>query len=62
MPKTPSQDLQQRATSSRGDKAIFAGKCFMLSVLMEDETIPDKLVDDILASMWRQSEAILGIH
>ena len=62
MQKMPSQDLKQKETSNRSDVAIFSGKCYMLAGLMERGNVPKDLLAEVLASMWRQSEAILGIH
>ena len=56
---------KERETSSRSDVAIFSGKCFMLHLLLDDTTGPDlpsEVQESLLASMFRQSEAVLGIQ
>ena len=61
MQKKPSQDLQLTQTSSKEDKAEFARRCFLLSELLQLD-ISEEAKDNALASMWRQSEAVIGIQ
>ena len=61
MQKTPSQDLRQTPISSKEDKAEFAKRCYLLGELLKAD-IPEEAKTDLLASMWRQSEIVLGIQ
>ncbi len=61
MQKQLSQDSQPRVISNRGDKAEFSKRCFMLAELISMD-IPDEALDSVLASMWQQSVAVIGIQ
>ncbi len=59
--------VKEKETSNRdrSDIAIFSGKCFMLHLLLDDikgSRLPSDLKEHVLASMFRQSEAVLGIQ
>ena len=60
--KKPLPDLPRRVISSSSDKAEFSKRCFLLGDLIKHDDLPSRVLDDILASMWVQSEAVLGIQ
>jgi len=61
MQKMPSPVLPPEKTSSWSDVAVFASKCYLLAEVY-NSNIPDDDLDRILASMFRQSEVVLGIQ
>lgn len=50
----------QKTVSSKEDKAEFARRCLLLGDIYHE--IPEDKIDDLLASMFAQSEIIIGIQ